>query len=102
MASLEELRNAKELGKTLRITRQKLGLSLLSVANRSGLSISIISALENGNHFTFIKSAVEQYEYANAYAKALNIEISNDLNTLKPKLTESPDLFIPYFLRKKL
>lgn len=103
MASDQELKNAKELGKILRASRQNLGLSLLSIANQSGISMAKLNAVENGNHFGFINNSKEMYEYATIYAKTLKIEIPEHLgikHTNQVSVTNSA-VFIPYFLRKK-
>lgn len=101
MASVQEIRNAKELGKHLRANRQKLGLSLLHVARQSGISIAKLNALESGNHYAFISSSIELFECANGYAKTLKIDIPIHLKPSFSNSAANTGVFIPYFLRKK-
>ena len=53
MTSLADIRQAKEIGKSARKTREAQCLSIQAVARLSGLSTNQMVNLENGNFFAF-------------------------------------------------
>jgi transcriptional regulator with XRE-family HTH domain len=55
MTSLADIRQAKEIGKSVRKTREKQCLSIQAVAKLSGLSTNQMVNLENGNFLPLIK-----------------------------------------------
>lgn len=103
VATIQEIKKAKEIGKFLRTARQEQGLNLTSLAHKTGMPISQLLALENANFYTFINNPEEMYERAQTFAQALGIDISTNVCTRHSSSTVSAksDIFIPYFLRKK-
>jgi transcriptional regulator with XRE-family HTH domain len=102
MATAQELKNAKELGRLLQSARQREGMSLASLSKLTGISTARLVALEDGNFYFFINNGEEMNDVAVVYALALAIEIPEHLRANQSSTTAAKtDVFIPYFLRKK-
>lgn len=56
MATAQELKNAKELGRLLQSARQREGMSLASLSKLTGISTARLVALEDGNFYFFINN----------------------------------------------
>lgn len=103
VATMQEIKKAKEIGKFLRTARQDQGLSLTTLGHKAEIPIAQLLALESGNFYTFINNPEKMYERANAYAKALGVDLKTitSIRQLNPAVNSKTDAFIPYFLRKK-
>ena len=108
MANLTEIKSAKELGKLMQKSRESQRMSILGLANLSGLSVNQVVNLENGNFFAFGQS-ISQFE-ANVQhcAEKMGVTInpmkkSFEAISSKPKTqsfsVESIEQSIPVFLR---
>lgn len=108
MANLTEIKCAKELGKLMQKARESQRMSVLSLANLSGMSVNQVVNLENGNFFAFGQS-ISQFE-ASIYhcAEKMGVTISssqksvqaNSVQSMTQTLSvESIEQSIPVFLR---
>lgn len=103
MATWQEVKRAKELGKKLRIAREEQGHNMAILASQCGLSVVQLSALELGNHHAFNNSDPEMRSIAIHYAKALNVDLDSESPSANVMRVTQKDWeeSIPYFLRKK-
>ena len=108
MANLAEIKSAKELGKCIQKARESQHVSIIQLANLSGLSVNQVVNLENGNFFAFGQS-MSQFE-VNAYrcAEKMGVSIaslqkSSETISSKPLpqsfSAKSIEQSIPVFLR---
>ena len=95
--------HAKDIGKLLRTTRLKQGISLSSLNHKTGISITQLLALENGNPHAFNSNSDQMYETARTYAKTLGINIQTIVSTQQSNMTATcqSDFFIPLSIRKR-
>jgi transcriptional regulator with XRE-family HTH domain len=64
MTTLDDIRQAKEIGNSIRKIREAQNLSLRDFATIAGLSINQVTSLESGNHFAFHQNLDEFYRSA--------------------------------------
>ena len=74
MATAQELKNAKELGRLLQSARQREGMSLASLSKLTGISTARLVALEDGNFYFFINNGEEMNDVAVVYALASQLK----------------------------
>ena len=102
--NLAEIQSFKQIGRRLRSEREARGLSLPAVATSCGMTISELVRIENGELLGFKQALVDALSNAEAYAKALDVELDgierghSGITTLNAK---NDEVFIPVFLRKK-
>lgn len=103
MTSLQEIKKAKELGKKLRIAREKQGLSLAATSSQCGISVIHLLSLEAGSHFVFNNDIEELYACAERYAAVLQMDTEQleSRAQTSPMANEKHEQVIPHFLRKK-
>lgn len=102
MTTLQEIKEAKALGKKLRLAREEQGHNLAILASQCGMSVVQLVALEAGNYFAFHGNLEEMLVNAATYAKALEVRVSEPTSIVPHSLTESAnaEMYIPPFLRK--
>jgi transcriptional regulator with XRE-family HTH domain len=102
MTSLADIRQAKEIGKSVRKTREKQCLSIQAVAKLSGLSTNQMVNLENGNFFAFNQDLNQLISHAKHCAEMMEVDLIDipgetpAANSKMCSLEES----IPVFLQK--
>jgi len=102
MTSLADIRQAKEIGKSVRKTREAQRLSIQALATLSGLSTNQMVNLEDGNFFAFNQDLNLLISHAKHCAEMMGvdlIDISGETpatHSKKFSLEES----IPVFLQK--
>jgi|GEM_PF-558297 transcriptional regulator with XRE-family HTH domain len=103
MASLQEIKKAKEFGKKLRIAREAQGHNLAILASHCGMSVVQLVALEAGNYFAFHNSEKEMNDSAMHYAQTLSLDINESNNSKQICMIhrDSIEPYIPRFLRKR-
>jgi transcriptional regulator with XRE-family HTH domain len=102
MTSLADIRKAKEIGKSVRKTREAQCLSIQAVAKLSGLSTNQMVNLENGNFFAFNQDLNQLMSHAKHSAEMMGVDLIDTpgempaINSKMCSLEES----IPVFLQK--
>jgi len=102
MTSLADIRQAKEIGKSVRKTREAQCLSIQAAATLSGLSTNQIVNLENGNFFAFNQDLNQLMSHAKHCAEMMGVDLIDmpgeapATNSKMCSLEES----IPVFLQK--
>ena len=102
MTSLADIRQAKEIGKSVRKTREAQRLSIQAVATLSGLSINQMVNLENGNFFAFSQDLNLLISHAKNCAEMMGVDLI-DIPGEKPATNSkmgSLEESIPVFLQK--
>lgn len=108
MANLAEIKSAKELGKCMQKARESQHMSILKLANLSGLSVNQVVNLENGNFFAFGQSMSQFEVNVNRCAEKMGVSIASSQKFSETISSESlPQSFssksieqsIPVFLR---
>lgn len=102
MTTLQEIKEAKALGKKLRLAREARGHNLTVLASQCGMSVVQLVALEAGNYFAFHGNLEEMLINAATYANALEVRVSEPTSLVPHSLTQSAnaEMYIPPFLRK--
>ncbi len=102
--NLAEIQSFRQIGRRLRIEREARGLTLPAIAGSCGMTISELVHIENGELLGFRQVLEDALSNAEAYAKALDVELdgvesrSSGITTINAK---NDEVFIPVFLRKK-
>ena len=102
MTSLADIKEAKEIGKSVRKTREAQCLSIQAVATLSGLSTSQIVNLENGNFFAFNQDLNLLMSHAKYCADMMGldlIDIPVEMPATNSKMCALEES-IPVFLQK--
>ena len=102
MTSLADIRKAKEIGKSVRKTREAQCLSIQAVAKLSGLSTNQMVNLENGNFFAFSQDLNQLIAHAKHCAEMMGVDLI-DLPGETPAINSqicSLEESIPVFLQK--
>lgn len=102
--NLAEIQSFRQVGKRLRNAREAHGLTLPAVAGTCGLAISELVRIENGELLGFKQVPQNTLSNAEVYAKALDVELGNVGRQYSGNTTintQSDEVFIPVFLRKK-
>lgn len=102
MASLLEIRQFRETGRLIREGRVKKQMSLLDLADLTGLTIEHIASLENGNHYVFKGDCDEFFRLANKCMEHLHIKPQYSLRRVAELQNQRSlsKIEIPRFLRK--
>ena len=102
--NLAEIQSFRQIGRRLRNEREARGLTLPAIAGSCGMTISELVRIENGELLGFNQALKDALSSAEAYAKALDVELDDlggqhsGTSTVNAKNDEA---FIPVFLRKK-
>jgi len=102
MASLSDIRKAKEIGKSIKTLRESRGLSTRVFASRASLPIKQVINLEEGNYYAFHQSLDEFIGIANRCIETLESESSKSeesFGVLTSQKTQTVQI-IPEFLRR--
>ncbi len=102
MASLSDIRKAKEIGKSIKTLRESRGLSTRVFASRASLPIKQVINLEEGNYYAFHQSLDEFMSIANRCIETLESQSSSKVETtgvLSSQETKTAQI-IPEFLRR--
>jgi transcriptional regulator with XRE-family HTH domain len=102
MASLSEIRKAKEIGKSIKTLRESRGLSTRVFASRACLPVKQVLNLEEGNYYAFHQSLDEFMSVANRCIETLEADSSKRVKTAEvftSQETQSAQT-IPQFLRR--
>jgi transcriptional regulator with XRE-family HTH domain len=102
--NLAEIQSFKKIGTRLRHTREARGLALPALARSCGMTISELVRIENGELLGFKQIPESTLSNAEAYAKALGIElgdIGRQHSEGRAINAKNDEIFIPVFLRKK-
>ena len=102
MTSLADIRQAKEIGKSVRKTREAQCLSIQAVAKLSGLSTNQMVNLENGNFFAFNQDLTQLMAHAKHCAEMMGVDLIDtpvEGPVTKSKM-RSLEESIPVFLQK--
>jgi transcriptional regulator with XRE-family HTH domain len=102
MTSLTDIRQAKEIGKSVRKTREAQCLSIQAVASLSSLSTNQMVNLENGNFFAFNQDLTQFMAHAKHCAEMMGVDLIDTPGKVpgtKSKM-RSLEESIPVFLQK--
>lgn len=102
MTVLNDIKKARELGKNLRLVRERQEINASLLAIQCGMPLSQLLALESGNLFAF--SGTEAfYRGAHQYAFCLGVDLGDSIEHERTALLGETihDPVIPRFLRKK-
>lgn len=104
MASVEQIKAAKLLGKRLRKVREDRGFNLAILASKLKFTVVELVAIEDGNLYAFDNSSERFSEAAHLYAVEIGanlLEPPNSIEKLKTVTAKEWEVSIPHFLRKK-
>jgi len=105
MATIQEIKVAKSIGKRLRQSRENGGFNLAILASNLNMSVLGIVSIEDGNIFSFEKSLPQYIQAANLYAQEIETDISDlcaaTINHIKDTPSREWDIPIPNFLKKR-
>lgn len=105
MATIQEIKVAKSIGKRLRQSRENGGFNLAILASNLNMSVLGIVSIEDGNILSFEKSLSKYIRVANLYAKEIDADISDLCATTLTRIRETTarewDILIPNFLKKR-
>jgi transcriptional regulator with XRE-family HTH domain len=93
MATAQELKNAKELGRLLQSARQREGMSLASLSKLTGISTARLVALEDGNFYFFINNGEEMNDVAVVYALASQLKSQSIFELTSHQLLPQKQMF---------
>lgn len=103
---LSDIKAVKQLGKLLRSSRESQKITLSDASKLSGLSITHLVHIEDGNLFGFEGDIQKITGYADVYAKSIDTSICNlsensqgQLSSIPTELLSEMDV-IPFFLKK--
>ena len=102
--NLAEIQSFRQIGRRLRNAREARGLTLPAAAGSCGMAISELVRIENGELLGFKQAPKDTMSNAEVYAKALDIELASlerSYAETTTRNTQSNEVFIPIFLRKK-
>jgi predicted transcriptional regulator len=104
MASVEQIKIAKLIGKQLRASREKQGYNLAILASKLQMSVVEVVAIEDGNIFSAKKSFDQFLEGAKIYAEEIGEcieEFPSPLKEVETTTAKEWGIEIPAFLRKR-
>jgi transcriptional regulator with XRE-family HTH domain len=101
MASLDDIRKAKEIGNNIRAIRETQNLSLRAMATIVGFSINQVVSLESGNYFAFHQNLDEFCQSATHCLEILGADKERSLEETPVFLNHREmEVSIPAFLKK--
>lgn len=105
MATIQEIKVAKSIGKRLRQSRENGGFNLAILASNLNTCVLGIVSIEDGNILSFEKSLPKYIRAANLYAKEIDTDISDlcatTINHIRETTAREWDIPIPNFLKKR-